>query len=498
MNKLIIPSAGAATRFFELGKHFPKSLLPFKNKPLLLYSLEKYHKLYDEIVIVVSENQQLYKEILNYYEFKNVKVQSVSKDLKQGPATSVYCGLDGTENSITILLSDALYNVDISEIPEDSISAMEVTDFSRWCMVDKDMKFYDKPITKPPTKLAVSGIYKFSDPKLYYKISEEYISRSDESETQFSNILEIYNDEKKLHIYEHPTEAFLDFGTIEQYIQNKNLPFGRSFNNISFESNSVFKNSKLNPLKIINEGMWLKHFPVNQNLIPKLIDINIKDAEIEIDLVSGFTLRELLLYYDNSNNLWEKLFKKLKMFMNDCSEYQFNTDEFWRKIFDKTVSRSGEGENEFLDYFKKLILESEFSQQTTVFHGDLVLSNIIYEPNRENIKIFDPMGDIYGHWVYDLAKLGQCVLGNYDLIDSEMYISEKNFYRLFSTDRNEIQRLFLEIFNKEIELITPKFLYALIASLYLSLIPLHSHNSQNQKLYYQEYNYFFNLSKKER
>ncbi|MCH1611696.1 MAG: hypothetical protein L7S72_00220, partial [Flavobacteriales bacterium] len=65
-------------------------------------------------------------------------------------------------------------------------------------------------------------------------------------------------------------------------------------------------------------------------------------------------------------------------------------------------------------------------------------------------------------------------------------------------DRNEIQRLFLEIFNKEIELITPKFLYALIASLYLSLIPLHSHNSQNQKLYYQEYNYFFNLSKKER
>ena len=62
--------------------------------------------------------------------------------------------------------------------------------------------------------------------------------------------------------------------------------------------------------------------------------------------------------------------KKLKMFMNDCSEYQFNTDEFWRKIFDKTVLRSDEGENEFLDYFKKLILESEFSQQTTVFHGD--------------------------------------------------------------------------------------------------------------------------------
>ena len=78
-----------------------------------------------------------------------------------------------------------------------------------------------------------------------------------------------------------------------------------------------------------------------------------------------------------------------------------------------------------------MILNFNFFDETTLFHGDLVFSNIIYEPNKENIKIFDPMGNIFGHWVYDLAKIGQCVLGNYDLIDSEMYIKEKNFTKYF-------------------------------------------------------------------
>ena len=135
--------------------------------------------------------------------------------------------------------------------------------------------------------------------------------------------------------------------------------------------------------------------------------------------------------------------------------------------------------------------------ESTLFHGDLVFSNIIYEPNREGIKVFDPMGELYGHWGYDLAKIGQCVLGNYDLIDSELYVSEKNFYKLFSTDRKIIQDLFYEVFDDEIEYISKKLFYALIASLYLSMIPLHNHNQENQKLYYKEFLYFYDLSNKE-
>ena len=148
MNKLIIPSAGSSTRFFELGKKYPKSLLPFGNKPLITYALTKYQNKFDQITVVIKDNEALYMEILDYYNFKNVVIKKVSQNLTQGPATSVFLGADGEEKNLTVMLSDALYDFDILEMPNDSVSAMDVSDYSRWCMVDENIVFYDKPEKK--------------------------------------------------------------------------------------------------------------------------------------------------------------------------------------------------------------------------------------------------------------------------------------------------------------------------------------------------------------
>jgi len=78
---------------------------------------------------------------------------------------------------------------------------------------------------------------------------------------------------------------------------------------------------------------------------------------------------------------------------------------------------------------------------------------------------------------------------------ADFYVDDK-FFKIFSTDRKFIEEEFFNIFSKEIALIGEKTFYAIIASLYLSLIPLHKHNINNQNLYYEEYNRFFSLSKK--
>ena len=493
MNKLIIPSAGESTRFFELGKKYPKSLLPFQNKPLIFYVLSKYQEKFDEIVIVVKDSEDLYNEILNYYNFLNVSIKKVSNNLTQGPATSVFLGASGLEDNLTVILSDALYDFDVFDMPNDSVSAMEVADYSRWCMVDENLVFYDKPHKKPPTNFALSGVYNFSNPKEFYEIAKNYIENS-KTETQLSNILEEYGKHHELKLYVHDKERFLDFGTVEKYIKNKNLPLGRSFNEVTVENDVVTKSSINNPQKIINEGLWIDNFPISKNIIPKLLDIDFIEAKIEIEQISGFTLRELFLYYDNSDNLWQKLFNILKQFLDDCSKHSVKSNFFWNDVYQKTAERNGYKEKEFLDYFRNLILNLNFFDEATLFHGDLVFSNIIYEPNKENIKIFDPMGNIFGHWAYDLAKIGQCVLGNYDLIDSEMYIKEKNFYKIFSVEKENIESLFFEIFDEQIQKISKPLFYSLIASLYLSLIPLHSHSELNQKLFYSEFEYFYDLS----
>lgn len=136
MNKLVIPSAGNSTRFYELGRSYPKSLLPYKNKPILLHILEPYLYKFDVISLVVKDNLNAYEQICNSYKFDNVEIILVNKNLTQGPATSVFCGLNGKESEVTIMLSDAIYNFDITNVVPDSISAMEVEDYKRWCMVD--------------------------------------------------------------------------------------------------------------------------------------------------------------------------------------------------------------------------------------------------------------------------------------------------------------------------------------------------------------------------
>ena len=145
MNKLIIPSAGAATRFYEIGKSYPKSLLPYENKPILLHILEPYLHKFDSISMLLKIIIINYLEIVkNYKKIENVEIIKVDENLNQGPATSIFCGVDGTESEITVLLSDALYDLDITEIKTNSISVMEVDDYMRWCMVDESIKFFDK------------------------------------------------------------------------------------------------------------------------------------------------------------------------------------------------------------------------------------------------------------------------------------------------------------------------------------------------------------------
>ena len=322
MSKLIIPSAGAATRFYEIGKSYPKSLLPYENKPILLHILEPYLHKFDSISIVIKDNYYQYLEIVKNYKIENVEIIKVDENLNQGPATSIFCGVDGTESEITVLLSDALYDLDITEIKTNSISVMEVDDYMRWCMVDESIKFFDKPSIKPDTNLAVSGIYKFSNPALFYNVAKDYIEQSSE-ETQISGILEKYNEDINLTLHKHKREQFIDFVNVQNYIKNKNIPISRDFNKIEFKNNIVKKYSKQNPEKIIKEGIWMKYFPICNQNIPRVTNIDYMDGNIEIEYISGFTLRELMMYYDNSDETWSKVFNSLLDFKKNCNNLSF-------------------------------------------------------------------------------------------------------------------------------------------------------------------------------
>ncbi len=98
-------------------------------------------------------------------------------------------------------------------------------------------------------------------------------------------------------------------------------------------------------------------------------------------------------------------------------------------------------------------------------HGDLCFSNMFLVGHR-SIKLIDPRGglkkqDLYIPLIYDMAKLSQCIYGNYDGIIGNKKIDFKKQRGLFSRWLDEKK-------------VNQKSLRLVEASHFISLLPLHA------------------------
>jgi dTDP-glucose pyrophosphorylase len=488
MKVCIIPAAGKGIRFRELGKLYPKSLLPYKNKPIIFYIIKSIYKDFDEIRIITDHQSLEIKKYINFLNLKKIKIINLDKKKHQGPAKSMYCGLQSNEKSILMLLSDAIYNFNfLKENKFDWVSVMQVKDYSRWCLIDKKNNLYDKPQNKVATNLAISGAYHFTNPKFLKKCCEKiFANLSTKTEIQFSHVLELYKKKHKIKLIEHNKKNIKDFGTIEQFFQNKNNPISRSFNIIKINQKNVVKTSIDYPDKILREAMWIKYAPRDiQHLLPKVFSIDVINSTFTAEKISSPTLREIFLYIDKSFDVWIDIFEELNKFIN-YSKTIIKKGHFWSHIIEKNLIRTKKN-NLFLDEFKKRVENSDFYNQVTFYHGDLVFSNIFYDLQKKQLKFIDPRGEFYGHWLYDIAKIYQCVYGRYEYVDSQLYTFQNNLTFYYDKGNNFVKKAFEDVILSKLSKKELDFIKILVASLYLSLIPLHNHNKINQKLYYEEY-----------
>ena len=126
-------------------------------------------------------------------------------------------------------------------------------------------------------------------------------------------------------------------------------------------------------------------------------------------------------------------------------------------------------------------------------HGDLCFSNILWDSRSCSIKLIDPRGGLnqnfslenklIGDFRYDLAKLGHSLVGNYDHIVTGFYsldISD-NLSFMFNVDNYERESLKKYYFDKIDEMkVCKDFINASIVNLFLSMLPLHSDDSNRQ------------------
>jgi hypothetical protein len=231
------------------------------------------------------------------------------------------------------------------------------------------------------------------------------------------------------------------------------------------------------------------------------------------------TLGELFLANGRSLGIWNHVFDRIFNLVSEMSAYRFaaTSEQVLRTTHEmyitKTVERleelrshpifsqffTGNCEingasypslNETIKTLKQrhpLLLPRH--EWWNIIHGDLCLSNILFDPRHRIIKVVDPRGrfgesTIYGDSRYDLAKLSHSFNGRYENIVGDLFFAlcEQNSIS-YSIQSNYYQDSVRRMFNQKMKEHYAEQLeaVALIESLlFLSMLPLHGDHLNRQ------------------
>jgi len=145
--------------------------------------------------------------------------------------------------------------------------------------------------------------------------------------------------------------------------------------------------------------------------------------------------------------------------------------------------------DEIFDWYQKefaaIIKKKNYKPKLALSHGDLCLSNMLYDKRISMLKLIDPRGaesqeGLYFDSYYDVAKLSHSILGDYDLVNNGLFdlVYDNNLKVRLSTDALLNKEALQKMFTKFLE--DQGFDYDLVrifeASLFISMLPLHIDN----------------------
>ena len=539
----MIPAAGRGSRMMSLTEDNPKAMLPLHNKPLIAWHLDKLieEKIKDAIIIVGYKKEKLIEYVNKFYSDK-INITYVEQKSLKGLAHAIGQGINTLSNeqldtnSLLIILGDTIIIDPLNDIINKDFSWIgykEVNDYKRWCLMETENNnisgFIDKPDYDPITRKAVIGIYYFSNIRDIKNSINKIIemNKTIKGEFQLSSAMEIYMENHSLEAIEFSN--WYDCGEVETF-NNTRKNITRHFNNIKLEDNVIIKSSPSNNKKIIQEIDWYVSLPNRLKVyLPQLIDFNKNDgssepAFYELEYINFTPMQELFLYNLPDIPTWEKLFEnvfhmidKFKQYSVDANfDYDAHEDVYitktnnrieelksqnplWEKIMSQNfITINGKAYknmpliiDEIFDIVRENIL-TDCRGNWQIIHGDLFFGNMLYDINSNTLKVIDPRGNfgkdgIYGDIRYDIAKLYHSIYGKYDFIVNDLYSLQYNNhdfnYIIYDSKRHED---IIKMFDKYIENngFYKNDIFAITSLLFMSMIPLHKENLNNQIMMY--------------
>ena len=532
MKALLIPSAllvppDMRNKFGEL----PTALFPLGNKTMIERLYDKYKDIVDIIYIVVKRKQLL---INDYINSKKLPIRIIELDELRDLGYTIQYGIEfiirqePSVDYVYVNFADSLLDEPIPVDNNDFIYYVTGMSTDEWTYFrEKQGKIeiiLDKCLVRGDTSLGdVSnifvGVFGFTNPHYFLELLKQYSNVQSDMDTFYQAIF-TYSQEYPFTILH--SQNWFDVGHSDNYSKATTSVAARSFNSIEIdEQRGILKKRSENKEKLVNEIRWYLRIPNKlQYLLPRVYDysLDLTDPYVSMEYYGYHTLHESLVFGDLPLVKWQAIFQKLLFAINDMGKFtvtgeriQFEAalrDIYLQKTFDRldmmrnepdfhsffenTITINGKEYRSLNEYLKMLpqliekLVVYTFTGQFNIIHGDLCFANILIEDTYDFIRVIDPRGkfgtfDIYGDGRYELAKLMHTLEGKYDFIIEDMFdidvIGNTIEYHVHKQIDN-ITNVFLDVFRESIDNIQAVRLIE--ATLFLSMIPLHSDYKQRQ------------------
>lgn len=537
MNRIaLIPAAGRGSRMLSLTDSNPKAMLPLNNKPIIGHQLDfMIDNNFKKVVIVVGyQKEKLIKYVSDNYANK-IRISFVEQKELNGLADAVYVGVSSltsrelVESSLFISLGDIVPNIDYKSVcllanSNSWVIYNIVEDYSRWCLIDIDekgeiKKFIDKPKEKPSVDVLrnLVGMYNFDDIITLKDCLEDVIKERVviSGEFQLSQALEKYI--KYIPIKAVPAEnSHFDVGEVDDLNKTREN-IARHFNSVKLVDGVIIKTSEDNFSKLEKEFKWYKNIPKRlKKYIPEFLGIDYENKNYKLEYIPSTPLQELFLYNLPSDDEWSKILGKIFEYIGETHVITSDSSNLSKANFEMLVTKTEDRVKDVSKIFDEKLYtingvimknpiyhleqifkhveemflnEENYSINYGILHGDLFFGNMLYDIEKEELKLVDPRGDYGGNVIkgdirYDIAKLNHSINGYYDFIVNGLYRLDDNGpilnYVFYDSKQDEVKKifdsyLFCSYFDKdEINLLT--------GLLFLTMIPLHSENHKNQTM----------------
>ena len=499
---ILITSAAYIDKEFgvELGQ-LPPTFLPVGNRKLYEHQFESLSTSFpnEDIWLSLPEDfvpDAIYSSQLDNFGIKVIHVPTgfdLSKSL-------LYCvnSIGIYNQTLRVLHGDTL----LGSYPKDldAISIGEPRDDYTWQIDIKSNK----------DSWVWAGYFSFSNIPL---LARELTASS----SSFVNAVKCYQD--SIHMKRVQATDWLDFGHINTFYKARtHITTQRNFNDLRISEGTVWK-SGFPENKIESEGLWFYNLPPQLKIYtPQLIDRGITPSGspfYETEYLCAIPLNEAFVHGRNPSFFWDKIFSICATWFEKSTSYQsaIATDQYLsiRKsiVVNKTIRRIDSFftttpenlQSEIVFNKRKLPSLSKITEEMIglvdnselfpgIVHGDLCLSNMIYDSRSENLKFIDPRGlddegnfMNYGDVSYDYAKLTHSIIGLYDFIISNALVAQRDGMKFeFNVNMdhriNEIQEKFVKaniLKQSKVVDIMPQ-----VILLFLSMLPLHSDSKSKQ------------------